>query len=57
MPAPLGMANALAGYCPACNRKVHLTVPPRDGLIDPWLGSPDARAHVHWFPRENVATR
>jgi hypothetical protein len=21
---------------------------------DPWRGSPDARVHAHWFPREKV---
>jgi hypothetical protein len=35
-------------YCPVCNRKVYLTVPPPKGLTDPWRGSTLARVQAHW---------
>ncbi len=35
-------------YCPVCNRKVRLTVPPPKGLTDPLRGSELARVQAHW---------
>jgi hypothetical protein len=35
-------------YCPVCNRKIYLTVPPPEGLTDPWRGSKEARVQAHW---------
>jgi len=35
-------------YCPACDRKVGITLPPPHGFRDPWKSSDLARITPHW---------
>lgn len=34
--------------CPSCGRRVRLTPPPWETLLDPWRPSLDARIPLHW---------
>jgi hypothetical protein len=42
-------------YCPACNRKVGITLPPLNGFRDPWPGAKRARVTPHWTPQAKLA--
>jgi hypothetical protein len=42
-------------YCPACDRKVGITLPPPRGFRDPWPGDKRARVTPHWPPQAKLA--
>jgi hypothetical protein len=41
--------------CPACNRRVGITLPPPRGFRDPWQGDKRARVTLHWTPQAKLA--